>query len=107
MGRKLDEVKLWDRALNDQEIENMESNESIGNNYDGTTRAPVTCNATVNANSWELVGIPIVRTDPKTVTETFQGMTGVYGADWRYIEGITVIAIIAAGILIWMTRITI
>lgn len=80
----LDEVKLWDRALNDQEIENMESNESIGNNYDGTTRAPVTCNATVNANSWELVGIPIdVRTDPKTVTETFQGMTGTYGTDWR------------------------
>ena len=81
---KIDEVKIWNRALSDQEIANMESNESIGNNYDGTTRAPVTCNATVNANSWELVGIPIdLRTDPKTVTETFQGMTGTYGTDWR------------------------
>ena len=80
----LDEVKLWDRALNDQEIANMEGNESIGNNYDGTTRAPITCEATVNSNSWELVGIPIdLRTDPKTVAETFQGMTGTYGTDWR------------------------
>ena len=84
LSTKVDEVKIWDRALSEQEIANIESNESIGNNYDGSSRAPVTCDATVNANSWELVGIPIdLRTDPKTVTETFQGMTGTYGNDWR------------------------
>ncbi len=80
----LDEVKVWDRALRSEEVASIEGNETIGNNYDGTSREPVACGATVAANSWELVGIPIdLRTDPKTVAETFQGMGGIYGTDWR------------------------
>ena len=80
----IDEVKIWDVALNSTEIANIESYESNGKNYDGTDRNVTVCDASVAANSWELVGIPIdLRTDPKTVTETFQGMSGSYGADWR------------------------
>ena len=81
----IDEVKIWNVALTEGKINAIYTNEGSGNlNYDGTTRAPITCDATVNANSWELVGIPIdLRTDSKTVAETFQGMTGTYDTDWR------------------------
>ena len=84
VGSKVDELKLWSRALSSVEITSIASNESVGNNYDGSIREAVSCNATVSANSWELVGVPIdLRNDPKTVIDTFQGMNGAYGTDWR------------------------
>ena len=80
----IDEVKIWNRALSEAEVREIYSNEKSGLNYDGTTRKPVECNTTIAANSWELVGIPIdLRSDPKSVKDTFQGMSGTYGDDWR------------------------
>ncbi len=80
----MDELKIFDTTLSAEEISQLYDNENTGINYDGTMRTCNTCEATITASSWELVGIPIdLRTDPKTVTETFQGMTGTYGNDWR------------------------
>lgn len=80
----IDEVKVWGKALSTAEVGSIFNQESAGKNYDGTDRSAIICDATIAANSWELVGVPIdLRTDPKTVRETFQGMNGTYGTNWR------------------------
>jgi hypothetical protein len=80
----IDEVKIWNTALTSEAVNQIYSNEHNGKNFDGTDRNTTVCEATVSANSWELVGVPIdLRNDPKTVSETFQGMSGTYGTDWR------------------------
>ena len=84
----LDEVKIWNRALSDTEITTIYNNEKAGKNFDGTDRAPVECNATIAANTWELVGIPADFRNPnntkKTVADIFgDDMGGTYGTDWR------------------------
>ncbi|ADV46955.1 hypothetical protein Nitsa_1709 [Nitratifractor salsuginis DSM 16511] len=88
LSTKVDEVKLWNRALSAQEIQEIYNNESSGKNYDGTSREPVSCSASIAANTWELVGIPADFRNPnntkKTVADIFgDDMNGTYGTDWR------------------------
>jgi hypothetical protein len=40
---KLDEIKLFNSALNSSQISNIYTNENALNNYDGTARAPTNC----------------------------------------------------------------
>jgi len=54
----LDEIKIWSTALTNTEIASIYNNELNGSNYNGTTRIPVTCNATIQADTWEMIGIP-------------------------------------------------
>lgn len=54
----IDEVKVWNSALSSSEIASIYNNELAGKNYNGTTRSPVTCNATIQANTWEMIGVP-------------------------------------------------
>ncbi len=63
----LDEVKIWDRALNATDIATIYNNESTGKNFDGTPRVCPTCDANVTAGIWELIGIPA---NLNTVTTT-------------------------------------
>lgn len=84
----LDEVKIWDCALNEAEVQAIYDNESTGKNYDGTTRPGVSCTASVTANTWELVGIPADFRNPNntkmTVADIFgDDLGGTYGTDWR------------------------
>ena len=69
----LDEVKVWTRVLSSEEVTSIESNESIGKNYDGTSREPITCESNITAGAWELVGIPAdLRTETnKDVADIF------------------------------------
>ena len=83
-----DEIKIWNRALSNTEIETIYNNEKSGKNYDGTVRVPVECNATVTANTWKLVGIPADfrnTNNPKTTVADIFGddLGGTYGTDWR------------------------
>ena len=73
----IDEVKIWNSGLSPTEISNIFTNESTGKNYNGTTRNPITCNATILANTWEMIGIP---------TETRKaaiGVQSVFGDDFN------------------------
>jgi len=81
----IDEVKIWSRALNATEVQDIYSNESSGINYDGTARVCNTCSATVNAGVWELIGIPAdLRTGNYTVADLIgDDITANYGTDWR------------------------
>jgi len=80
----VDEFKIWNNALTSADIAQIYQNESDAKNFNGTERSATVCDASISANSWELVGIPIdLRSDSKTVAETFQGITGTYGTDWR------------------------
>lgn len=54
----LDEIKIWNSALSTTEIGSIYSNELGTNNYNGADRVPVICNATIQANTWEMIGIP-------------------------------------------------
>jgi len=54
----IDEVKIWNSALSEAEVASIFTNESMALNYNGSTREPITCNATIQANTWEMIGIP-------------------------------------------------
>lgn len=88
LSTSVDEAKLWNRALGASEITDIRNNENAGNNYDGSTREPITCDASITGGTWELVGIPAdfrnSRNPKKTVDEIFgDDMSGSYGIDWR------------------------
>lgn len=80
----VDELKFWDSVLSESEIQIIYNNESSGLNYDGTARSCNTCNASITAHTWELVGIPAeLRTSTETVSSVFgDDMLGTYGVDW-------------------------
>ena len=80
----IDEVKIWNVSLSSTEIQQIYDNESSGKNFNGTDRNEIICDASIDARKWELVGIPIdLRSDPKTIHQTFQGINGTYDTDWR------------------------
>jgi len=54
----IDEIKIWNSALSDTEVASIFTHESAGNNYNGTTRDAMTCNANIQENTWEMIGIP-------------------------------------------------
>lgn len=54
----IDEVKLYDAALDADEIKRIYNYERGGFNSDGSERNCQTCDATVDAHTWNLVGIP-------------------------------------------------
>ncbi len=80
----MDEFKFWNYALTATEVQDIYTNESAGNNYDGTPRTCNTCSATVNAGVWELIGIPAdLRTGTYTVADLIgDDITTTYGTDW-------------------------
>jgi len=68
----IDEVKIWNSALSDAEVESIFTHESAGNNYNGTTRDTMTCNANIQENTWEIIGIPAeMRTSAVGVQDVF------------------------------------
>jgi hypothetical protein len=85
VGAKVDELKLWNRALSSDEIESIYQNEKNGNNYDSSPRNIVECSASIAEHSWELVGIPAdLRQGSFTIDNIFgDDMNGTYGIDWR------------------------
>ena len=88
VGSSADEAKVWNRALGVDEIATLYQNENSGKNGDGTTRPTVTCDASVTANTWELVGIPAdfrnSSNTKTTVADIFgDDLGGTYGTDWR------------------------
>ena len=72
----IDEVKVWDRALSTTEISEIYTNESVGKNYNGTTRSINECEANIGTNSWELIGIPAES------RSTTVGVQEVFGDDF-------------------------
>lgn len=86
VGASVDELKLWARTLSKNDIEVMYNNEKNGKNYDGSTRDEIVCGANIDANSWELVGIPAdLRKENNTSIDKIFGdnFNGEYGSDWR------------------------
>jgi len=86
ISTKVDELKLWNRALTADEIHTIFENEKNGKNYDSSPRAKVTCNTSIKEHSWELIGIPAdLRTESDTSINKVFGddFTGTYGTDWR------------------------
>ena len=88
LSTKVDEIKLWDKALSLDEIKAIYDNENSGKNYTGTTRSTVTCDASIAANTWELIGIPAdfrnSSNPEKTVDDIFgDDMSGTFNTDWR------------------------
>jgi len=84
-----DELKLWNSALSAEEVTTVYQNESAGKNYDSSPRETVSCDATINGGSWELVGIPAdLRTESDTSIGKIFGddFAGTYGTDWRVYE---------------------
>lgn len=83
----IDEVKIWNRALSASEIKTIYDNESVGLNYDGTTRECVSCSSTtIAAHTWEFIGIPADNrtTGGFTVNDVFgDDMKGTFNTDWR------------------------
>jgi len=73
----LDEVKLFNVALNDSEVTDIFNNESNGDNFDGTKRGHVVCNASITANSWEMISIP---EESRSVSPL--GVQDVFGDDF-------------------------
>ncbi len=88
VGSKVDELKMWGRKLYASEVEAIYNNENAGDNFDGTSRLPVECGASIAANTWELLGIPAdfrnSSNSKKTVEDIFDDdMNGVFNSDWR------------------------
>ena len=82
---ELDEVKIWKRILGEAEIKFIYDNESIGLNYDGSTRVCEPCNgASISAETWEMISIPAeMRGITLTVDNIFSDdMVGTFGVDW-------------------------
>lgn len=81
----VDELKFWDRVLNEDDVRTLYTNESAGTNYDGTARTCPTCSASIAAGTWELIGIPAdLRAGSYSVADVLSAdMSGVYGNDWR------------------------
>ena len=73
----VDEVELWNRALSPSEINATYQNEMNGLNYDGSTRSAVTCDTSIAANSWEMIGIPAES------RSTTIGVQDVFGDDFN------------------------
>jgi len=83
----MDEIKIFGVALGDDEINRLKYNDQHQNNYTGIHRDAPICEASIKANSWELIGIPAdFRKDsnPKTTVSDIFGddMNGDYGNDW-------------------------
>lgn len=72
-----DEVKLYNIALNGAEVTQIYNNESNGLNHDGTIRAQKVCNASIAANTWEMISIPQESRSP-----TILGVQDVFGDDF-------------------------
>jgi len=86
ISTKVDELKLWNRALSADDIKSVFDNESNGKNYDGTSRESVECSASISEHTWELIGIPAdLRSESDTSIDKIFGndMQGTYGTDWR------------------------
>jgi len=81
----MDEVKIWDIALSDSDIQTIYNNEKDGKNYDGTTREVPICNSSIDANSWQLISFPAELRGVSLSINDLLGddMTGTYGDDWR------------------------
>ncbi|GEM_PF-6555860 len=83
----IDEVKVWGRVLDKNEIKAIYDNESDGKNYDtGEARICQNCtSAHITAKSWELVGIPAdSRQEEHNISNTFgDDMNGSFNSDWR------------------------
>jgi len=85
----IDEVKVWNRVLSDNEIQTIYNNESAGKNFDGSIRECKQCNgSTINANSWDLISIPVdLRSGTITVADVFSDdMNGSYNNDWYLVK---------------------
>jgi len=81
----MDEVKIWDIALSDSDIQTIYDNEKDGKNYDGTTRELPVCDSSIDANSWKLISFPAELRGVSLSIDDLLGddMTGTYGDDWR------------------------
>jgi len=81
----MDEFKLWNVALTDSEIEQIRTNESNQNNYDGSNRDTPVCEGNITAHSWKLIGIPADLRGANYTIDDIMGddLNGIYGADWR------------------------
>jgi subtilisin-like proprotein convertase family protein len=85
----IDEVKVWNRVLNDQEISQIYENERVGKNYDGSERICKSCNgSSVGENSWAMIGIPADLRDGTYSVDDVLGddMNGSYQDDWVIYE---------------------
>jgi hypothetical protein len=73
----LDEVKVWDRTLSATDILALYTNESSGNNFDGTARVCPSCETSVIARVWSFLGIPAdLRSMPnKSLSDVFNAFT--------------------------------
>ena len=81
---RIDEVKIWNSALSDSEVEDLYNNESAGKNYDGSIRTCSLCGASIAAGTWSLIGIPAdTRSGTVAVGDIFNNMSGVFNTDWR------------------------
>ncbi len=74
---RIDELKIWNVALNDTEINDVFTNESAEKNYDGTERSEVVCGASIAANTWEMISIPQESRSP-----TVLGVQDLFGDDF-------------------------
>lgn len=54
----IDEIKIYDTALDTDEIQRIYNYERGGFNYDGSERVCQSCDAEIDAHTWNLVGIP-------------------------------------------------
>ena len=83
----IDEVKIFGVALGDDELEMLKYNDQHQNNYTGQHRNAPVCDSSIQANTWEHIGIPAdfrKSSNPKpTVSDIFSDdMSGDYGSDW-------------------------
>ena len=81
----IDEVKIWDEALSESEIKQIYDNESNGKNFDGSDRDAPTCEGSIEAHSWKMIGIPADLRGGSYGIDDILGddMNGNYGDDWR------------------------
>ena len=81
----IDEVKIWDEALSYSDIEQIRSSESNGKNFDDSDRDTPTCEGSIEAHSWKMIGIPADLRDSSYDIDDILGddMNGSYGDDWR------------------------
>ncbi len=54
----IDEVKVYDKALDLNQIRSVYNYERGGFNFNGSERACKPCNASISANTWEMISIP-------------------------------------------------
>jgi len=86
IGSSVDEIKLWNFTLSIDDINRTYQNESKALNYDNSQRTNIICNASIDAYSWELIGIPAdLRNEDEPSIENIlaDDMSGDYGDDWR------------------------